>query len=78
MNKLNVIKQQSDERLRQFGTRIKERRAKTIYSQRKTIGGEALAGLDQTNMSANLTSIDAVVLKNFIRGLFLALHDIMA
>jgi hypothetical protein len=42
-----------------------------IRNQKKTEGGEALAGLHQAKVSTNLISIDAAMLRNLLGDYYL-------
>jgi hypothetical protein len=81
---LNLMKQKTyvsggaTENVLKFVTRLKEVQSCILRSLRKTPNTEGSSGLTPAGLAATVASIDALVLRTFIRGLILPIQKIVA
>ena len=81
---LNLMKQRTSangaaaENVREFVTRLKEVRSRILRSLRKTSSTDGSTNLTPTSSAITVASIDALVLRTFIRGLIPPIQEIVS
>lgn len=83
MSQLNLMRQRRNSEgvaaisVREYATRLKEFGARILRSQRKTPGVKLAVVPDVATVVANTASVDAQVLRSFIRGLIPSIQEIV-
>ena len=81
---LNLMRQRTNatgaatENVREFVTRLKEVRSRILRSLRKTSSTEGSTGLTPASSVVTVASIDALVLRTFVRGLIPSIQEIVS